>query len=239
MKKPLIGITLSHCDSGSFSAMPHYALKDNYFTAVAQAGGVPVGLGYLGNADDYLDQINGLLTPGGEFATPPEWYVGTGETAYRPSRRLDSDLQLIRGALRRDMPVLGICAGMQLMAGLSGCKLAHNLRDHFNGVAGEHFGDDLHRRVHDVKIAPGTILASCTGTSVMPVNSKHREAVVTAGPGVRIAASSPDGVIEAIELPGMTFALGVEWHPEAPIRANDPSAHIFRAFVSQARHYTP
>jgi putative glutamine amidotransferase len=243
MTKPVIGIVLDHADAGSFSARPHYALREDYFRAVENAGGIPVGLGYMdGGADAYLDLIDGLLSPGGEFETPVDWYVN-GASLYARSARLQYNIDYIEGALKRNMPVLGICAGMQLLAGVRGCKLVPDLQKHFRQAVRPM---DPHKHIpatlpaHKADIVAGTRLHACLQAAQIDVNSHHQEAVVQAAPGVIVSARSPDGTIEAIELadhPG--FALGVQWHPEIPLGPADPSARIFKGFIGAAKAFRP
>lgn len=212
-----IGVTLDIAPSGSFSKRPHYALRVHYFDAVSYTGALPVPVPHLSDRiEDYLDNIDGLLVPGGGFASPKDWYEEPGaDMPYEPSARLQYDLAVIEAALKRDMPVLGICAGMQLMAGLRGCKMTHNVHtrydtaiDHMNGAPAEEY-------CHAVHVVSGTLLAEMYGAENAPdVNSAHCEAVVSCPEGVIISATAPDGVIEAIELPQHRFALGVQWHPE-------------------------
>jgi putative glutamine amidotransferase len=243
MTKPLIGIVLDHADAGSFSARPHYALREDYFRAVESAGGVPVGLGYMnGGPDGSLGVIDGLLSPGGEFETPEDWYIG-GASLYARSARLQYNIDYIEGALKRNMPVLGICAGMQLLAGIRGCKLVPDLKKHFQQAARPM---DPHKQIpatlpaHKADIVVGTQLHAYLQATRIDVNSHHQEAVIQTAPGVIVSARSPDGTIEAIELenhPG--FALGVQWHPEIPLGPADPSARIFKRFIGAARAFRP
>ena len=118
MPKPLIGITLDiEPQGGGYSSDPWYALRVNYAEAVSAAGGLPVALPHeLGLVEDYLERIDALLVSGGMFDIPPELY--TGQTQHRSvttkASRTAFELALLRGALARDMPVLGICGGMPM-----------------------------------------------------------------------------------------------------------------------------
>ena len=121
--RPTIGILLDYETSGSFSKRPHYALRTAYFDAIWKAGGVPVGIPYIEDAKDaYLDILGGLIVPGGFYDFPPELYgdPATGE-ALHP--RYAFERQLMADALDRDLPTLGICAGMQVMAAARGATM--------------------------------------------------------------------------------------------------------------------
>lgn len=237
-KKPLIGILLDHAPEGSFSDLPHYALREHYFKAVEKAGGIPVGLAYTDNPEDYLDTIDGLLSPGGTFAYPEDWYEGENTTSpYEASERLEHDIQIIKGALDRDMPVLGICAGMQIMSVVTGGKLIPDLTAHFSDAA-DHLHSPKSERAHEIKVSANTVLRSIIGEEDLSVNSWHREAVVSTGKDVAVSArSATDDVVEAIEVTDKAFALGVQWHPEVQIAEDDGSEKLFVAFVSKASDY--
>ncbi|MBL8672612.1 MAG: gamma-glutamyl-gamma-aminobutyrate hydrolase family protein [Alphaproteobacteria bacterium] len=234
-KRPLIGVTLDYQESGSFSKRPHHALRCAYFDAIVAAGGLPAAIPYQSSVmADYLDRLDGLVVPGGTFAFPDEWYVDTGERPYKPSPRLAFDMAIIDAALRRDMPVLGICAGMQELAAHAGAKMVRNVHamngksiDHLNERPAEEFA-------HEVAVAPGNRLASIVGAGALPVNTAHVEAVVEPPADLRVTALAPDGVIEAIELPRHRFAIGVQWHPEFFREKGSPHRALFEALVAES-----
>jgi putative glutamine amidotransferase len=133
----------------------------------------------------------------------------------------------MRGFLERDKPVLGICNGMQMLACLHGGRMVHEVRK-----AGAHILDhDNRNAIHPVEIVPGTMLACILGTTRLDVNSRHQEAVVETSDQAVTSARADDGVIEAIEIPGRRFAIGVQWHPEAFAMQDHPCNSLFVAFV--------
>ena len=230
--KPIIGITLDYVKEGSFSKRPHFALRENYFTAIINAGGLPVAIPHEKNLiDEYLNKVDALVIPGGDFGLEPDWYVQGEKPAFAASPRLAFDIEIITKALAKNMPLLGICAGMQILSGMQGCKLSSKIqvhskinRNHLNEVPAEEYA-------HDIFIEPGTQLYKIAGGK-MPANSRHTEGVVKLSEKVVLAGTSDDGIIEAIEIKGAKFALGVQWHPE--FFENDANAAIFKALVGAA-----
>ncbi|MDB5416559.1 MAG: gamma-glutamyl-gamma-aminobutyrate hydrolase family protein [Rubritepida sp.] len=231
-RRPVIGLTLDAEPAGGWSKLPWYALRQNYFSAVIAAGGLPVALPHAPElAADYLGMVDGLLVTGGAFDVDPALW---GNEAVHPKvtlkpGRTDFEIAITRGALERDRPVLGICGGQQLLAVALGATLIQHIPDeHPSGIAHEQ-PNPRTEPGHDVEIAPGTLLARITGVARMSVNSAHHQAVKSVGGGLVVNAVAPDGLIEGIEAPGHRFALGVQWHPEYSVGAADPK--ILRAFV--------
>lgn len=230
--KPTIGITLDYVKEGSFSKRPHFAIRENYFTAVSDAGGLPIGIPHnIESIDEYLNKVDALIIPGGDFGLNPDWYVEGEKPAFDASPRLKFDIAIIQNALAKNLPLLGICAGMQILAGMHGCKLSSKIqahskigRNHLNEIAAENYA-------HDILVEQGTQLFNIVGAR-MPANSRHTEGVVKLSDKVVLAGTSDDGIIEAIEVKGARFALGVQWHPEFFV--GDANAAIFKALVKAA-----
>jgi putative glutamine amidotransferase len=233
--RPKIGITMDWQEKGTFSKRPHHALRDQYFDTIFAAGGLPIGLPHLsGGIKEYLQTIDGIIIPGGFFASPSEWYIGNNNSPYEHSPRLQFDLDMIEESLKAELPLLGICAGMQLMGGLKGCKMTQDINkyldtkiDHLNEKPAEEYA-------HSVRVTKGTLLHKIVGCDEFEVNTAHREALVSVADGVVVNAISSDGAIEGIELPAYKFALGVQWHPEFFMEENDPSFKLFKALVAEA-----
>ncbi len=236
-KPPAIGITLDSEEprsgaGGSYSKYPWYALRQNYAAAVAAAGGLPLALAHLPDlAEAMLDRLDALVITGGAFDVAPALYGDATMHAATTlkSARTAAELALLRGALRRDMPVLGICGGEQLLAvGLGGTLIQHIADAVANALAHEQ-PNPRHEPGHAVAITPGTRLAAITGETMFAVNSAHHQAVRTPGQA-RVNAVAPDGVIEGIEDPARRFCIGVQWHPEFLINAAD--RRLFDALVA-------
>jgi putative glutamine amidotransferase len=236
-KRPIIGVTLDAEEPGGYSKLPWYALRKNYFSALAEAGGLPVALPHdPALAEQYLDMIDGLLITGGAFDVDPSLYGGgpTHPTVTLKAGRTDFELAVTRGALARNMPVLGICGGQQLLAVAFGGTLIQHIPDSVANALEHEQPTPRHLPGHEVTVAADTLLARIVAKPVLAVNSAHHQAVATAGPGAVVNAVAPDGVVEGVEHPGFRFALGVQWHPEFHITPADTA--IFSAFVAAARN---
>ena len=230
--RPLIGIVLDWQERGSFSPRPHYAVRDGYFSCVWQAGGMPVGLPLMEETlAETLARVDGVLIPGGDYPSPSRWYDdGHGLVDEHPRTILNETL--IRELVARDMPLLGICAGHQELIAALGGKLHWKVSKSVPG-AGEHREVDLAETAHTVKVAEGTLLRKLVGAAEIKVNSHHNEAGKTLNGGLICSGVAPDGVIEAAELPGKKFVLGVQWHPEFLLTAADVA--ILEGFVNACK----
>ena len=230
MSRPRMGLTADEADG-------RYELGRAYVEAVVAAGGLPLLLPHEpALAADYLGGLDGLVVTGGAFDVPPELYGEARRHGCGPVKpeRTAAELGLLAGALDRGLPVLGVCGGMQLMAVARGGTLFQDLVCDA-GLGGHEQPPPKDVPAHEVLVADGSWLASLVGAGPLRVNSTHHQGVRTAGDGVKVAASAPDGLIEAIELDGEAFALGVQWHPEAVARHEPRHAAIYRGLVEAAR----
>jgi putative glutamine amidotransferase len=180
---------------------------------------IAVGIEPLENAAT-LDGADGLCLAGGADVDPALYGEPRQPETEPPDRDRDRiESALLRDALDRDLPVLAICRGLQLLNAVLGGTLAQHIEGHNHRKL---------RDAHEIRIAPGSRLEGILGTAGYVVNSRHHQAAGKVAPGVLLAANAPDGVVEALEIPGKRFALAVQWHPEARMDGED--ARIFRAF---------
>lgn len=207
-----------------------------YADAVLRAGGVPVGLYPTGGPRDLaalLDRLDGLVLSGGDDFDMGR--LGKGEThplaTPVPRQKQDFDVELVRAALERDIPVLGICYGMQLLALVEGGDLYQHLPEDLPGSR-EH-GGGVH---HEVRLHRGTRLAQLVGQDRLRVLSRHHQAVRSTDGGWTVAAEDEQGLIEAIEKRAHSFAIGVQWHPEVSPEGH-PDQLLFRGLVEAAGLY--
>jgi putative glutamine amidotransferase len=236
MTRPRIGLTLDSEPPGGYSKLPWYALRENYFAAVAEAGGLPIALPHeVHLAEAYLDQLDGLIVTGGAFDVDPALYGANLRHASvtTKDRRTAFELAATRAALDRDIPVLGICGGQQLLAIATGGTLIQHIPDAVPGALAHEQPNPRTEPGHTVVIEPGTLLHRIAGALEVEVNSAHHQAAARVGPGVVVSGRAPDGVIEAIELPHLRFCIGVQWHPEYAIGAADRP--LFLALVEAGR----
>jgi putative glutamine amidotransferase len=234
-RRPVIGITLDAEPPGGYSRYPWYALRGNYAQSIAVAGGVPLAVPHFPElAPAFADCIDGLVITGGAFDIDPTLY---GAQDRHPSVKLkpgrtDAEIALLREALARDMPVLGICGGQQLLAALLGGRLIQHIAQGVAAPIAHEQPNPRHEAGHWVAITPGTRLYQIVGSGTMRVNSSHHQAVADPGTAV-VNARAPDGVIEGIEVSDRRFCLGVQWHPEFNIDPGD--ARLFAALIAACR----
>ncbi|GGX44003.1 gamma-glutamyl-gamma-aminobutyrate hydrolase family protein [Streptomyces fructofermentans] len=212
MSRPVIGIA-SYLERARWNIWDTRAavVHESYVRGVTANGGRAVVLPPDETDADVLDRLDGLLLPGGaDIGAHHYGDLPHPEADTEQPLRDAAELMLLRAALERDVPVLGVCRGLQLLAIVHGGSLHQHLPDVLGhgghcpreGVFGE----------HDVEAAPGSVVAAVYGPRAR-VNSHHHQAVADPG-GLRVTARSADGVVEAAEDPSKTFAVGVQWHPE-------------------------
>jgi putative glutamine amidotransferase len=232
--QPLIGFTLDYeATNMGYSKYPWYAIRENYLTSVSAAGGVPLPLPHeLGGVETYLGLIQGLVVTGGAFDVSPAYYGQEiqSDTVSLKERRTQFEMAMIKGALKRNLPVLGICGGEQLLAVVLGATLIQHIPDVIANPLPHEQPNPRHEAGHSVTITAGTLLHRIIGKEEILVNSAHHQAVDNIGAGLIVNATSPDGVIEGIEHTGYRFCLGVQWHPEFHITPADTA--IFQAFIA-------
>jgi putative glutamine amidotransferase len=235
--RPAIAILTSVTDAtyGVWS-QPSVVLPAAYPVEVQRAGAIALVLspdGYLiDHPDELLDRVDGLILSGGGDVDPAAYGAEPHpETSAVSPERDAFELALTRRAVERDMPVLGVCRGIQVLNVAFGGTLLQHLPEHFGHaehrrVAGSFDGSD-----HDVRLTEGSLAATAAGELVHGTKSHHHQGVCDLGTGlVATGHSTLDDLVEAIELPDHRFVLGVQWHPEA-----DTTSGIMRALVEETR----
>ncbi len=234
-RRPVIGVTLDSEPAGGYAKLPWYALRENYCDVLADAGAAPIALPHEPElVDRYLELIDGLVVTGGAFDVDPGLY-GAAErhsTVKLKERRTRFEWAITKGAVERDLPLLGICGGQQLLNVVLGGTLIQHIPDALPEALAHEQPNPRTEPGHEVIVEPGTLLHRLTGAERLSVNSAHHQAAEAVGPRIIVSGRAPDGVIEAIEDPRRTFCLGVQWHPEYRIDRGD--AAIVRALVAAA-----
>jgi putative glutamine amidotransferase len=210
-------------------------------------------IGYLRKAGPYLDALRAVgldvepFTPenpplsliayaglvlGGGGDIDPKYYGEPNHQAQDPHRERDEmELALFKQARERGMPVLGICRGLQLINVGYGGTLAQHIGDAHRGDT--HLGGTSKHATHTVDVVEGTLLKRVVGTARFEVVSRHHQAINVLGVGLRVSATSADGIVEAVEDPTLPFLLGVQWHPEENSRIPEEAA-LLRGFARAA-----
>ena len=239
--KPLIGISPTpedkQFDHGDFR---RYALANTYTTAVLAAGGIPVILPpHTDMIDDLLESLDGIIFSGGSDIDSSWWNEEPHPQAYGFDPERDAfELQAIPKVVQRDMPMLGICRGIQSVNVALGGSIVQDIPDQRPGSLQhrQHAEGKMRDTTsHTVTIEEGdNLLYRIHGHTTIETNSFHHQAIKELGDGLEVIATAEDGVIEAVWHPGMTFGLAVQWHPEMLAADHPDQAAIFKAFVDAA-----
>lgn len=242
--KPLIGFTptpqVEETDHGTFR---RNALTAYYSKAIEAAGGIPVMLpAHYQEVGEMLDRIDGLVLSGGGDIDPARF----GQDLHPKSDEIDAERDafeyaIFHEAVRRDMPVLGICRGLQLINTALGGTLYQDIGD-LKADAQEHRQHSVpvhaEQTYHTVTLAPGNHpLREILGTDTLDVNSFHHQGIDRLAEPLTAIAQSDDGLIEAIDYPDMTFCIAVQWHPEMLAGDRSDHASIFSAFIQVTKAY--
>ena len=236
MNKPIIGITLDEEEKDTYSKFPWYAARKNYSESVELAGGICIFLPSNLNAiNQYLKIIHGLVVTGGDFDIDPKIYgkkVKSSKVKIK-SNRTDFELKITTKAVKKKIPVLGICGGQQLINVVFGGTLIQHIPDTIDSRINHEQTNPRNEASHFVMIKKQTKLFDIVKNSKMYVNSAHHQAVDKLGKGLISSAFSEDGIIEGIESKYHNYCIGVQWHPEFLIDSND--INIFKSLIKSAK----
>jgi putative glutamine amidotransferase len=235
--KPLIGINLD------ISAGPpvQARIRATYYESILAAGGIPLLIPPM--PDDVLEvllpKLGGLLLIGGLDYCPTLYGEEPCETVEltHPERQ-DFDIRLVQRTIKdMDIPILGICAGCQVLNISLGGSLIQDIAKEIPASEVNHRGNSHSGAIctHTVEIEPASRLAKIYKNLRVDVPTRHHQAVKNIGRGLVAVARAEDGVIEAVESPNHRFLMGVQWHPERDFEGNEP---LFREFVTQSAAFS-
>ncbi len=234
-RRPIIGITGNY-DAGKCT------LLEGYYRSVLEAGGTPLIIPPADDVDmmvSLLDRVDALILSGGGDINP--LYLGE-----EPLRELSSinpardwhELMLVCLAANRQIPILGICRGLQVMTAALGGKLYQDIYKEASATLKHSQDTERHVCTHTIRITQESLLHNIFDTEVLPVNTFHHQAVKEAAPGFAVSALSSDGLIEAVESTQHKSMIGVQWHPECMILGGDRSMlPLFEWLVGEARSF--
>jgi putative glutamine amidotransferase len=238
-KRPVIGIctalTLARWGLWEREAA---LLAFSYIAAIQRAGGLALMIPPDGqleqDPDEMLDALDGLVLAGGNDIDPACYGADPHPATHHPVPERDrSELALAHRAVERDMPVLGICRGMQLINVAFGGTLRQHLPDELGHEEHRRFPGSFDGSDHGVRLRAGSLAARAAGEELHNTKSHHHQGIAIVGAGLEITGHSTiDDLPEALEAPGRRFVLGVQWHPEA-----DEQSRVVAALVEQARAY--
>lgn len=210
-------------------------IHHDYLEAIMRAGALPLVLPLT--TDEHmltaaLQAVDGVVVTGGADVNPcmygEEKMPCCGKII---DKRDEMESFVVRYALEHNMPMLCICRGMQLCNCVLGGSLYQDIPTQYETTLVHSRSDDPNNPVHEAAVMENTLLHHIVNASSIAINSRHHQAVKKLAPGATLCATSPDGLVEAFEIPGKKFALAVQWHPESLSDRHADAQNIFNAFV--------
>jgi len=240
--RPLIGIPVYKTKAHTAPHIPLYALHPLYSEGVLAGGGAPLQIPHGVDREtlrSIFDRVDGLLLAGGGDVDPAFYDEPAGEHVHEVDRERDEiEITLVRWALEDDKPLLAICRGIQVMNVALGGTLYQDVLTDMPGAMrhayfqGQGFARDY--PAHDVQLSPTSRLANRMGGESFTVNSLHHQGIKKLAPEVSCAGTAPDGLVEALEVEGHVFAVGVQWHPEALVPRDQVMRRLFEGLAEAA-----
>lgn len=222
MTQPIIGVTMQPAEG-------RQQINNGYINSILAAGGIPLCIPNDTPIDAVIDRIDGLLVIGGDDIDPrffnEDPHAGLGHV---DPKRDDSDLNAVKHAIVRELPLLAICRGEQVLNVAFGGSLYQDIPAQWPNAIQHKQQSARDTQIHAVDVVAQSKLASIVGTRIR-TNSFHHQSVKDVHAPLVVSATTSDGVIEAIEHEDMPFCIGVQWHPEE--LKDESSQKLFRAFV--------
>lgn len=236
--RPLIGIPC-HAGVGAESDRPIFYNNRAYIRAVERAGGVPILIPILEKfegLDTLLPRLDGLLLSGGIDVDPQRYNEEPHPMLGKTNPDLDKlELTLVDWAMEKNVPILGICRGMQVLNVATGGSLYQDLASQYPGSL-KHPNWELPRNtmIHSVRVERGTRMEKILGTREVRVNSLHHQAAKVPGDGIVVSGFADDGVAELLEIPKQRFMLAAQCHPEELYETGSVWERLFKAFITES-----
>lgn len=234
MRKPMIAVVSLYDETKE-----SYWMLPGYVKGLEEAGACPVILPLTEDGEAlirYAEAFDGFLFPGGHDLDPALYGAERSERCGVLCPERDGmEKRFFPLALKTGKPLLGICRGVQLFNVMLGGTLYQDIPAERPSNVNHHETPPYDKVAHTVEIGEDSPLFQAVGVRSMGVNSYHHQGIRELGSGLKIAAKAPDGMVEAVYLPGRRFALAVQWHPEFSRLSDENSRKIFRAFVEACR----
>jgi putative glutamine amidotransferase len=241
--KPVIGVTPDF-NAGDRKDMggrePTYFLRARYIRAIEELGGIPLILPLVAASAArrrLVDGVDGLLLTGSGPDLPPRLYGERQRYKFSlvSERRADFELDLVSQARSRDLPLLGICGGMQTVNVACGGSLFQDIPSQVQNSLDHRQKKKAIHVSHPVSVTPKSLLRKIVDRATLMVNSSHHQSIKQVAPSLVASAVAPDGIVEAIESPAHRFLLAIQWHPEFLFERHAPHRRLFEALLRAAR----
>lgn len=232
--RPVIGLIPLYDDEKE-----SYWMLPGYMKVLEKCGALPIMLPLTSDEEELgevLDLCQGLLLTGGHDVGPSVYNEKARAACGIPCDARDKmEGYLLDKALEKDIPVFGICRGIQFINAYLGGSLYQDLPTEYESTVEHHMEPPYDRGIHRVEVLPETRLSEIIGEGMHDVNSYHHQAVKDVAPCLEVMAVSEDGLVEAVAVKNKKFAIGVQWHPEFSYEKNQESVKLVQAFVDACK----
>ena len=222
-KKPIIGITLDSENDGIYSKFPWYAIRYNYLHSIEKLGGVPFPLFHsIENISEFIEIIDGVIITGGNFDIDPRLYGQKNNNSRNQKKiKTEFELKLCQICIDKNIPLLGICGGEQVINVCQGGTLIQDIKNLKIRKLEHEQKNPRDQTSHRINIEKNTKLYKIVNKTSIMVNSAHHQAVDRLGKNLIVSSKSSDGIVESIEKIDHKWCLGLQWHPEFLITNSD------------------
>ncbi len=240
INKPIIGIvldTLKNSKKYTYSSFPWYAIRQCYSKAIIKAQGIPIHIPCHVNPNEILKLVHGLIIPGSDFDIHPKFYGQKILSKHVVTNIVKTkfEINLVKQALIHNIPILGICNGMQVINTVLGGTLIQHIPAQINSSINHLQPNPRNIPSHYIFIKDNSMLANLTTNLSIKVNSSHHQAIDTLGKGLNISAYANDGIIEAIESNEYNFLFGVQWHCE--YKNSNIDSNLFKKLIAHSYNF--